>query len=123
MNHIFLPDKASKEDPCLAGRYGPNAMELLIRKIIGLGGHPQHLVAKVFGGASVLPTISEANAVGRKNIAFIIDFLQQKGIRIVGQDLGGLETRVIHFHADTGEAFLKRLPSIRNVYPTLPSRS
>ena len=53
MNHIFLPGNDSNTK--LSMRYGENAMKYLIKNICDLGGDRKNLVAKVFGGAHVIP--------------------------------------------------------------------
>lgn len=108
MNHIFLPGKADLKHFDCATRYGINAMELLINSIMSLGGERNRLVAKVFGGAHVLSSISGQNGMGRKNIEFVRQFLQVEGIEIANHDLGGERSRQVRFHTDTGEVFLKR---------------
>lgn len=109
MNHILLPGKPDLRHFDDSARYGINAMELLINKILKLGGKRQMLIAKAFGGGHILPAISRENGVGRRNAKFVIDFLNNEGIRIVNQDLGGRESRKIYFHTDTGEVFMKRI--------------
>ena len=83
-------------------------MELLINRIMNLGGQRHHLVAKVFGGAHVLPAVSPENGMGARNSEFVLEFLQMEAISIVSQDLGGHDARKIYFHTDSGEVFLKR---------------
>lgn len=109
MNHILLPGKADLVHFDTSARYGVNAMELLINKIMGLGGSRFRLVAKVFGGAHIFPAISIENDVGRKNAEFIMEFLKMENIRIKAFDLGGHASRRIFFHTDTGDVFLKRI--------------
>ena len=92
-----------------SARYGINAMELLINKILNLGGKRCTIIAKAFGGGHILPAISRGNGVGRRNAKFVIDFLDNEGIRIVSCDLGGRESRKIYFHTDTGEVLVKRI--------------
>ena len=94
-----------------AARYGVNAMELLINRIMAIGGNRFQLVAKVFGGAHLLPSISIENGVGKKNAEFVVAFLKMEKIRITGCDIGGYESRKIYFHTDTGDVFLKRISS------------
>jgi chemotaxis protein CheD len=110
MNHILLPGRADMKHFDAISRYGINAMELLINRIMALGSKRHPLVAKVFGGAHVLPAISIENGMGRKNVEFVLDFLQMEDISIVRQDVGGHDTRRIFFHTDTGEVLLKRIP-------------
>jgi chemotaxis protein CheD len=83
-------------------------MELLINRIMNLGGQRPNLVAKVFGGAHVLPAVSPENGMGARNSEFVLEFLQMEAIPVVSRDLGGHDTRNIYFHTDSGEVFLKR---------------
>ena len=114
MNHILLPGRADLMNFDTVARYGVNAMELLINRIMTLGGLRHHLVAKVFGGAHILPVISPENGMGEKNIEFVLEFLRMEAIAVISQDLGGHETRRIYFHTDTGDVLLKRIPSSRH---------
>ncbi len=109
MNHILLPGNPDLRLFNDSARYGINAMELLINEILNLGGNRRMLMAKAFGGGDIIPEISRKNGAGRRNIKFVIDFLKNERIRIVNQDLGGIESRKVYFHTDTGEVFLKRI--------------
>ncbi len=113
LNHILMPGKADIKHFDAQARYGINAMELLINKIMQLGGGRRCLTAKVFGGAHILPAISEENGIGRKNIRFALDFLGFEGIRILSRDVGGYDSRSVFFHTDTGEVLLKRIPAVQ----------
>ena len=112
MNHILLPGKADMMRFDESARYGINAMELLINRILGLGGNRLRLVAKVFGGGNVIAAISGNHAMGEKNVSFVLDFLKVEGIRVVSKDTGGTDTRRIYFHTDTGDVFLKRFKAV-----------
>jgi chemotaxis protein CheD len=108
MNHILLPGKADLKHFDASARWGINAMELLINRIMTLGGNRARLVAKVFGGAHILPSISIENGVGRKNVEFVMEFLETEAIEVLSHDLGGHESRKIYFHTDTGDVLLRR---------------
>ncbi len=111
MNHILLPGEADMGAYDDVARYGVNAMELLINKILNLGGAKRSLVAKVFGGAHVLPALSGRFAkMGEANVAFVFEFLGKEGIPVVNGDVGGREPRKIYFHTDTNDVFLRRVP-------------
>ena len=112
MNHILLPGKADLRSFDSVARYGINAMELLINRIMRLGGNRRHMVAKVFGGANVLPTISEETSAGWRNAEFALEFLEMEEIEVINRDLGGHQARRVLFHTDTGDVYLKRLPSV-----------
>ncbi|HIJ76214.1 MAG TPA: chemotaxis protein CheD [Deltaproteobacteria bacterium] len=117
MNHILLPGKADLKRFDNVARYAINAMELLINRVMTLGGKRQHLVAKLFGGAHVLQAVSPENGMGSRNSEFVLEFLQMEAISIVSRDLGGHYARKIYFHTDSGEVFLKRIPS--TLYPNI----
>ncbi|WP_028574050.1 chemotaxis protein CheD [Desulfonatronovibrio hydrogenovorans] len=111
MNHILLPGKADLKKFDVSARYGVNAMEILINEMMKLGAARKDFIAKAFGGAHMIPSISRDNGVGRKIASFVLEFLRNEHIRIVSSDLGGVESRKILFYTDTGEVFLKRVPS------------
>ncbi|MFW5740323.1 MAG: hypothetical protein ACOC1F_08150 [Myxococcota bacterium] len=113
MNHFMLP---VAQDPETAfhsdtGRYGINAMELLINAMLRLGASRSRLVSKVFGGAHVLTTMSRRNPLPDSNAAFAVEYLQTEGIPIVARDLGGNLARQLRFLIHTGDAFVRKLGS------------
>lgn len=105
MNHFLLPDG----DREAGARYGVHAMELLINGLLRLGATRAGLRAKVFGGAAVLAAVTRID-VGRKNAAFVHDFLEVEGIPILGEDLGGRHPRKLLFYPWSGEARVRLLP-------------
>jgi len=112
MNHILMPGQTDLFNLKESARYGINAMELLLDSLTGLGSDRKRLVAKVFGGAHVISSISKENGVGLKNISFVLDFLEKEKIPITSMDVGGSDSRKIFFHTDSGNVFLKRIPSL-----------
>lgn len=112
MNHILLPGRANMKSFNPAASFGINAMELLINRIMSLGGDRRNLKAKIFGGAKIIPVISEEYSMGKKNSDFVIEFLNNEKIKIVNMDIGGTQTRKIYFHTDTGVVYIKYIPPI-----------
>jgi len=108
MNHILLPGALDLKKFDMSARYGIHAMELLINKIMNLGGDRRRLQAKLFGGAHLFPAIPENKSIGKRNTDFSMSFLKKEGIKIIKADIGGQAIRKIDFHTDTGEVFLKR---------------
>jgi chemotaxis protein CheD len=106
MNHFLLANKRySKEMPMSlteAGRYGINAMELLINDLLKLGAKRSRLRAKIFGGSTLVAGLPESNflCVGEVNKRFIHEFLALEAIPVDADDTGGQWGRVIHFHTD-----------------------
>jgi len=112
MNHILLPGNPDIQHYSDNARYGINAMELLINRITDLGGYGQRIVAKVFGGSHLFPSISKENGTGIKNITFVMEFLKREKIKVISKNTGGHDSRRIYFHTDTGDVFLKRINSV-----------
>lgn len=111
MNHILLPGDSSAGKKSGNPMYGINAMELLINQMMKLGANRYKLTAKVFGGASILSSISSEFCMGIRNIEFVVDFLLLEKIPIVNYNFGGVDSRRIYFHTDTSEVLLKRIKS------------
>ncbi len=121
MNHFLLPVNGSI-DPLQAAydktaRYGDYAMELLINRAMALGAERRNLVAKVFGGASMLGNVN--NTIGERNADFALNYLDVEKIPVSAKDLGGNCARKISFYPDSGKVVLRR---IRTTNTTLLSR-
>lgn len=106
LNHFLLAaPRYSKDMPLThtdAGRYGINAMELLINDMVHLGAVRHRLKAKVFGGATVLNGSGDNFfCINEVNQRFIRDYLKTEGIPLVSADLGGTRGRVVYFQTDT----------------------
>lgn len=113
MNHFMLPRPVNGDDGDDLARFGVHAMELLIGKIQRLGGDRRMLQAKVFGGGHVLQISGVGGSVPEQNIRFVRQFLNDEGILVVAEDLGGDQARQIIFLTDSGRVWLKRLPGSR----------
>jgi chemotaxis protein CheD len=119
MNHFLLSNKRyAKSMPYYeteAGRYGIQAMELLINRMLSLGARKWNIKAKAFGGASILPRVSRSDnyqCVGDVNVRFIREFLAQEEIPLISEDLGGCFGRVILFHGSDYSVHVRKiLPS------------
>jgi chemotaxis protein methyltransferase CheR len=102
LNHFLLPDG---HEPGAGARYGVHAMELLINRIMNLGGARERLVAKVFGGAHVLPGMSRV--VPEENVEFVRAFLAKEGIPLIGERLSGSSALEVCFEATSGRALVR----------------
>jgi chemotaxis protein CheD len=117
MNHFMLPDRDREAEAggelSTAARYGRYAMELLIDHLLQLGARRDRLEAKVFGGGSVLPGITNMS-VGRRNADFVLNFLKAEHIRVRARDLADIFPRRVHFFPATGRVLVKRLTALKN---------
>jgi chemotaxis protein CheD len=111
MNHFMLPGDTGggpSTSWTASARFGVYAMVLLINDMTRLGAARHRLVAKVFGGARLLSGI-RAMDVGAKNCAFVLEFLQVEGIRVLAQDLQDVCPRKVYFFPANGVVKVKRL--------------
>jgi chemotaxis protein CheD len=97
MNHFLLPDVPGVRDI----RHASAAMEELINSLLKAGARRDRLIAKLFGGASMIKGLPD---IGRRNGEAAQGFLKVEGIRIVAQSLGGHRARRIRFWPESGRA-------------------
>lgn len=117
MNHFMLPGGQRSSGPLNssmeAARLGIYAMELLINQLLKLGAERKRLVAKVFGGASVLGGMEVLN-VGARNADFVVEFLREEGISLLATDLYDVVARKVYFFPMSGRVLVRRLNTLRN---------
>jgi len=118
MNHFMLPEsadgKGSWETGAVTGassRYGNWAMEFLINAILKQGGHKTNMEVKLFGGGAVLANMTN---IGQRNIDFARSYLEQEGLEVVAQDVGGSYPRKVLYFPDTGSVKMRKLKTQRN---------
>lgn len=100
MNHYMLPLWNGEGLP--TPRYGNIAIDRLIKRMYALDCRKENIVAKVFGGANVLPTTSGMLTVGDRNIMLADQLLQEYEIPVVVADIGGTCGRKVIFNTRTG---------------------
>ena len=114
MNHFMLPmHRGDNLDSVIsdAARYGNFAMEHLINDIIHFGGHRNNLEFKLFGGGRIMQAMMD---VGRKNIEFVIEYLNTEGFKAIVEDLGDIYPRKVVYFPKTGRARVKKLRTMHN---------
>ncbi len=113
MNHFMLPAPRGEDDSIIsdAARYGNFAMEHLINSILSNGGLRKNLEFKLFGGGKILSSMMD---VGKKNIDFILNYMEIEGYRIASQDLGDNCPRKVIYFPQTGRVRIKKIKSLHN---------
>jgi chemotaxis protein CheD len=118
MNHFMLPRDASKGTSSWGNaasaptRYGNVAMERLINDILKLGSRRDSLEVKLVGGGRVLDGI--AMDIGARNIEFVRKYVADEGFTVLGEDLGDIYPRKVHYAPATGKLRVKKLNAVRN---------
>lgn len=117
MNHFMLPGNGLgatvPADAANMARMGIYAMELLINQLLKIGASRSRLVAKVFGGGSVLGGMKNLD-VGKQNGEFVLDFLREEQIPVSAIDLYDDCARKVHFFTGSGKVMVKKLRTLAN---------
>ena len=109
MNHFLLPSssRASTDvDVILNGDY---SMEVLVNGLLNKGAQKSRLVAKAFGGGTIISSIKMA--IGERNSAFAKEWLEREGIPLLASDFNGPWSRKVVFVPQSGDAFCRRIAS------------
>ena len=115
MNHYMLP--LWNGEGLASPKYGSIAINKLIQRMIAFGSRKEHLIAKVFGGASVITNNNKGLwNVGERNVIVAQDMLEDDGIPVVSADTGGILGRKILFDTLTGRVLVKKLRPIVKDY-------
>ena len=113
MNHFMLPQMGSGKSILTLGgtaaRYGNWAMEVLINEILKYGGNKRDLEVKLFGGGKVLDNMTMD--IGKRNIDFVFNFLDQEGIAVAAHDVGDRFPRKLLYFPHTGKVKVRKLKS------------
>jgi chemotaxis protein CheD len=114
MIYFLLPESSSLSamvPPVESMRYGSFAMDTLINDTLKLGAVRANLVAKVFGGRHVMQDMKILR-VGSRNAKFVVNYLNDKGIKILEEDMEDVHPRKIYFSPVTGKVMVKKLKDI-----------
>ena len=109
INHYLLPSGgAEAEQP---GRYGPTAIDELLRSMAERGGRVDQIVAYIVGGASVLAAFDSKDHLGLRNVGVARNALAEHRIPVVGVDVGGSRGRKLTFAPRDGRVNVQLIGS------------
>jgi chemotaxis protein CheD len=106
MNHFLLPMHVERDR---SPRFGNVAVPQLVEEVLRAGASRRTLVAKVFGGASVIAAITHGRRLGEENAALAVRLLEEARIPVLDRDVGGSRGRKVVFLADEGTAWVRQL--------------
>ena len=106
-NHFLLPHLTRGDGSSC--RFGRTAMETLLTRMLSLGCQKRNLTARMFGGASQFEGSRDRMSIGQQNVQVAKRFLEDEGIPILVQEVGGARGRKLVFHTETGDVFLRTL--------------
>jgi chemotaxis protein CheD len=119
MSHFLLPSRQKAAPGDLDGRYGDEAMELMLRELLIAGADPAECEAKIFGGGDMFPDkmgIGRIN-VGARNGNAARGLLTRRGLNIVSESLFGNGHRNIIFNVANGDVWVRHVEPARVPMP------
>jgi chemotaxis protein CheD len=110
MSHFLLPDRGSGPRGELDGRYGDEAMTLMMHGLEQAGVRAEECQAKIFGGGNMFPGLALAGAVtvGRRNGEAARQLVSSLGIPLVSQSLFGIGHRSIVLDVRNGDVWVRQ---------------
>lgn len=109
MAHIMLP---KNNDPMTKSlKFADVAITEMLKDLETMGVRVRDLEAKIAGGAQMFSFTAsdEKKSVGYRNITFVKDFLKEKDIKIVAEDVGGNVGRTVEIDLATGILSVKTI--------------
>ena len=113
MNHFMLPLQGGSIDDITsdATRYGNYAMEHMINDLLKHGAKRENLEVKLTGGGRIIKGMTN---IGKRNIDFVLQYIETEGLNTLAEDLGGDLPRKVVYQPRTGKMMVKRLRNMHN---------
>jgi chemotaxis protein CheD len=104
MAHVLLPEPALSRDQGNASKFATTAVPALVQEMARLGARPGRLKARLVGGAAMFQTLMVPGSLnmGARNIIASRQALQQAGIPVVAEAVGGDYGRSVRFYVGAG---------------------
>jgi len=104
--HVMLPTAEEMADGKPA-KFADTGTELLVAEMEKLGANTADMVAKIAGGSDMLDFSEGGSGIGDRNVKQVKATLEDSGIPIVGEDVGGDHGRSLRLEASTGDLLVK----------------
>ena len=102
MCHILYPGRQGKGAPPSTA-YAHAALAAMYQRLQAKGITPRLCEAYVYGGGNMFPNLYRSASVGDGNASWALEVLQDEGIRVQHQDLGGSTYRRLGWTVGPGE--------------------
>jgi len=109
MCHYLLPERQRNATQPPDGRFGNEAIALLIEQITRAGTQPTEYEVHLYGGADTLPDhLTHKTQVGVRNIELGWTLVDRHGFQLVGVDVGDNVPRTVRLDMRSGEVTMRR---------------
>ena len=111
MSHFLLATRGQRPVIELDGRYGDEAMLLMLHELARLDVKPVHCEAKLFGGGDMFPQnlVAHSPTVGENNGECAHRLLHAHRIQLVSESLFGEGLRQIIFDVARGDVWARQI--------------
>jgi len=113
MSHFLLArrGRAARMPAGLDGRYGDEALRLMLDELARSDVLPAQCQAKIFGGGEMFPrqVARSAMSIGRRNGEAARELLLSQGIEVVSESLFGTGHRQIIFDVRSGDVWSRQI--------------
>lgn len=118
MAHIMLPRSDMARDKTNKAKFADTAIDIMFDEMLKLGATQRNIRAKIFGGANMFSGVSSETLlnVGVRNAMAVQSELEEKGIKIVGQEVGGTIGRTVIFDTEDGRVGVKTVGGEERIY-------
>jgi chemotaxis protein CheD len=114
MCHFLLPSRTRPHNAPRDGKYGDEAIGMLVDAIKRTGSHPRDYEAHLYGGADTMPDLERAmRYVGERNIEMGWKLIDEYGFQLMGVDVGENIPRVVRMNLINGPVEMSRGASAR----------
>jgi chemotaxis protein CheD len=109
--HVLLPSTGMSQDRSNRAKFPSSAVPMLCERMQALGARAGRIRAKIVGGASMFTSLLSATGlqIGERNVVATRVALEQAGIPIIAQDVGGDYGRSVYFSVRDGGLVVKSL--------------
>lgn len=107
--HIMLPNQTA--EAVNLKKYAETAIPMMIDDMVSEGADKKQLKAKIVGGATMFKMASDSfiGSIGLNNTKRVREVLDENGIQIIAEDVGGDYGRTVDFYIESGQVRIKSL--------------
>jgi chemotaxis protein CheD len=102
--HVMVPGVAPAGKTIQRTRYAANAIEELLNRMAELGASCDEIEVCIAGGGNVLKR--EDDSICQENIDSVTSILNERGIPITAEDVGGTLRRTVSLDVETGRVYV-----------------
>lgn len=123
MCHYLLPGRQRSAGEPPDGRYGDEALAVMVERLRRAGTRPEEYVAHLYGGADTLPEVNGLKFnVGERNIERGWTLIDHYGFQLDGVDVGEDVPRTVSIDLASGVVLMRRGAGKAPLHPELAAR-